>query len=79
MAELSVDLPGIGMVTFMELRKIENARALLKKTYEIDGESYDLDLLAASIEGLETDYQLARTKLEALTVYILQSRRSWVS
>ncbi len=48
------------------LRRTDEAKSILKEAVSLDGESFELELLSASISGLEADYHLAKQKLESL-------------
>lgn len=56
----------LAVKTFLELRKIEQARVLLNEARYMDGDSVELDFLLATLLGLEAKYPEARAVLEAI-------------
>lgn len=56
----------LGIKVFLQLRKLDLVKALIKDAEERDGESLELDFLRASMFGLEANFHEARLVLESI-------------
>jgi serine/threonine protein kinase len=56
----------LAIKTFLALRKIDRAKAILKEAMSIDGETLDLEFLEATLHGLEANFSEARSILEKI-------------
>ncbi|QTA78697.1 Protein kinase domain-containing protein [Desulfonema limicola] len=56
----------LSIKVFMKIRNLEKAESLLNKAFEISEPTFELELLSASISGMQADYELAKQKLEKI-------------
>jgi serine/threonine-protein kinase len=56
----------IGIKAYLALRKIDLGKSLLNEARRLDGDSIELDFLAATIFGLDADFASARQALEEI-------------
>ncbi|MFM8443400.1 MAG: protein kinase domain-containing protein [Methylococcus sp.] len=56
----------LAIKAFLSLRKTDRARMLLNEAMAVDGESLELDLLLATLLGLEANFPAARKALEMI-------------
>lgn len=54
----------LGIKTFLALRKVDCAKAILEDAMSLDGESLELEFLMATVYGLEANFSVARNTLE---------------
>lgn len=56
----------LGIKSFLSLRNVSRAKAILDEAISLDGESLELDFLMATIYGLEANFLAAREALEKI-------------
>ena len=56
----------LGIKTFLALRKVDCAKAILEDAMSLDGESLELEFLMATVYGLEANFSAARDTLEKI-------------